>query len=180
MVTCSEVFPAAAGGTVTVHTFSDGQLVAVTSPSKEATMRPSELMKFEPVTVIAWPELPEAGARNEICGGAPGVDGAKVVVVLSAPLVARDAPDRPCCVLEAAVGEGPPEPRLIDTARAIPDATTRTATTRTAATSQRSEPLSDPRSSNLGRRVWFVGGPAGGWPGPPMGDLGTPWLARER
>jgi hypothetical protein len=130
MVTCAEVAPAGAGGTVTVHTSSDEQLVAVTCPLKEATMLPLELRKFEPVAVMVWPGLAEAGVSDEMCGGAPGVDGAEVV------LVAGD-PARPGWVVGAALGGGPPVPRVEDTARATPDATTRTATMTTVAGSQR-------------------------------------------
>jgi hypothetical protein len=136
MVTCAEVAPAGAGGTVTVHTSSDEQLVAVTCPLKEATMLPSELRKFEPVAVIVWPGLAEAGVSDEMCGGAPGVDGAEVVLVV-------DPSARPGWVVGAVFGGGPPVPRVVDTARATRVATTRMASTTTAAGSQRAGSLSD-------------------------------------
>jgi len=66
MVTCAEVAPAGGGGTVTVHISCDGQLVVVTRPLKAATIRPLELRKPEPVTVIVWPALPEAGLSDEM------------------------------------------------------------------------------------------------------------------
>ena len=188
MVICADVSPTEGGGTVTVHTFCDGQLVGVTCPLKDATIRPSGLRKLEPVTVTAWPGLPEVGVIDEICGGAPGVDGALVVVftpevvVVEAPFVVVVTPGRPGCVVEAAVGDGPPDPRLADTASAIPVATTRTATTTTATTSRRSDLLPTSRSLPLvgpGSVAGTAVGGRGGAPDP-TGGVAIPWLARAR
>ena len=87
IVTCADVSPVDGGGTLTVHRSCDGQRVVVTCPLNDTTMRPSGLRKFEPVMVTVWPGLAELGARDEICGGVPGVDGTVVLVVFPLAVV---------------------------------------------------------------------------------------------
>ena len=92
IATCAEV-PPADGGTVMVHVFCAGQLVAATWPLKVATIWPLELRKLAPVTCTLCPALPLDGASELMTGGPPGAAGTGVVV--DVVVVLPDAPAGP-------------------------------------------------------------------------------------
>ena len=153
MVTCADGEPVDVG-TVTVQVFCAGQLVEATWPLNVATMWPFVLRKFEPATRTDSPAGPLEGSSAEITGAPPRASGGVVLVVVpfdDGDVAAGDPPPDVdgCgwCELPAWLGvttedvvaaRGEPLPLASDTARPIAATTSSTATTATAAMSQRS------------------------------------------
>jgi hypothetical protein len=148
-------------GTVRVQVFCAGQLVGATWPLNVATIRPLELKKLAPVTVIVCPAAPLAGLNDAMVGGPPGATAAVVDVeagrevdgaVGDDVVVVRFFPVPAVAVVGvlaggvlvaglAAVRGGGEESPLNETISAMPAAMTSAART---ATAPMSHPLADP------------------------------------